>query len=261
MDKIGFQGICYDDGSSFLRGPAKAPPLIRKAAQSGAMNLFSEKGYEFGSGSIQEFGDVHPKRYMDIYTETAKRLNTTRKVITLGGDHSITYPIIKAYAEKYPKLAILQIDAHPDLYDQYEGDPHSHACPFARIMENGLCARLVQVGLRCFNPHQRNQAVKFGTEIVEMKDWAREKIGPFNYPLYISLDLDGLDPSCAPGVSHQEPGGLSTRDVINLIQGLDAEVVGADIVEYNPDRDNGMQTAYVAVKLLKELAWKIHRGY
>ncbi|WP_445385689.1 agmatinase [Robiginitalea sp. IMCC44478] len=261
MEKIGIQGICYDAGSSFQQGPAKAPPLIRKALQSGAMNHYSEKGFEFGSNSIEELGDTHPKNYMDIYTRTAEHLKKMKKLITLGGDHSITYPIMKAYAEKYPKLAILQIDAHPDLYDHYEGDPHSHACPFARIMENKLCARLVQVGLRCFNPHQRNQAVKYGTEIIEMKDWMQGKLGPFNYPLYISLDLDALDPAYAPGVSHQEPGGFSSRQLINLIQGLDAEVVGADIVEYNPDRDNGMQTAYVAVKLLKELAWKINRGY
>ena len=90
-------------------------------------------------------------------------------MLTLGGDHAITYPILRAYGPHYPDLTILHIDAHPDLYDELEGDRLSHACPFARIMEAGLARRLVQVGVRTLNPHQRQQAERFGVKIFEMR--------------------------------------------------------------------------------------------
>jgi len=184
-------------------------------------------------------------------------LNTDVKVFTLGGDHSITYPIIKAHSNKYHKIDILHIDAHCDLYDTYEGDKYSHACPFARIMENKLASRLVQVGIRTLNPHQREQAKRFNVEITEMKDFNIQDLPNFQQPIYISLDLDGIDPGFAPGVSHQEPGGLTPRDVIQMIQQLDIPIIGADIVEYNPTRDNNEITAALAAKLSKEILGKM----
>ena len=125
-------------------------------------------------------------------------------------------------------------------------------------MEQGLADRLVQVGIRTLNPHQAEQAEKYGVEIHPMRglDLARVPRS-FANPLYLSLDLDGIDPAFAPGVSHHEPGGLTTRQVIELIQGLDAEIVGADIVEYNPLRDFQNMTAFLAAKLLKEIAAKM----
>ena len=131
------------------------------------------------------------------------------KILTLGGDHSVTYPIIKAYSQFYSDLNILQFDAHPDLYHEYAGNPYSHGCPFARIMEKGFIKRLVQVGIRAMTSHQKEQAERFGVEIVEMKDFKPDLDINFTGPVYISLDLDGLDPAFAPGVSHQEPGGRS----------------------------------------------------
>ena len=124
-------------------------------------------------------------------------------------------------------------------------------------MEAGLVQRLVQVGVRTLTPHQQKQAEKFGVEVHEMQTLDLSKIQMFENPLYISLDLDGLDPAFAPGVSHHEPGGLSTREVVDLIQKLKAKVVGADIVEYNPYRDFQNMTAYVAAKLLKEILAKM----
>src|SRR5690606_28940578 len=115
--------------------------------------------------------------------------------------------------------------AHADLYDDFEGNPHSHASPFARIMEHRLAKRLVQVGIRTLNPHQREQAKHFGVEIIEIKDWNDNQTFSFEGPLYISLDMDALDPAFAPGVSHHEPGGFSTRQVLNIIQNLKANIV------------------------------------
>ena len=175
----------------------------------------------------------------------------------MGGDHSITYPILKAHHKKYGQVDILHIDAHADLYDNFEGDKYSHACPFARIMEDKLATRLVQIGIRTLSKHQAEQADKFGVEIIQMKDFDINKLPEFKNPIYLSLDIDGLDPAFAPGVSHHEPGGLSTREVLSIIQKINVPIIGADIVEYNPTRDINDMTAMVSAKILKEIAAKI----
>lgn len=183
------------------------------------------------------------------------------KVLTLGGDHSITYPILSAYGRFYPNLTILHFDAHPDLYDELDGNPFSHACPFARIMEEELASRLVQIGIRTINPHQAEQIERFEVDVIEMQDWQDgfdvEKALEIEGPVYLSFDIDALDPSCAPGVSHHEPGGFMVREVIRVIQNLSCEIVGADIVEYNPNQDINDMTAYVAAKLFKEILAKM----
>jgi arginase family enzyme len=121
-------------------------------------------------------------------------------------------------------------------------------------MEAGLATRLVQVGIRAMTPHLRAQAERFGVEVITMQSREREADVDFEGPLYISLDMDVLDPAFAPGVAHHEPGGLSTRDVLALIQRQRAPLVGADIVELNPKRDPVGITAMAAAKLLKEIA-------
>lgn len=257
MKPLSIQGIKWDEKSSFQRGPRLAPPLIREAFFCPSANLSAENGQPIEVSLLDDKGDFEIEDYFEIERVTRSHLEDDTKILTLGGDHSITFPIIKAYHERYPKLEILQIDAHSDLYDEFEGDRYSHACPFARILESGLAVRLVQVGIRTLNPHQNLQAERFGVEIHQMKDLNLGAIGTFENPLYISLDLDGIDPAFAPGVSHHEPGGLTSRQVIELIQNIDAEIVGADIVEYNPERDFKGMTAYLAAKLMKELLSKM----
>ena len=168
----------------------------------------------------------------------------------------MTYPIVRAFAAHHSDLTILHVDAHPDLYDSFDGDRLSHASPFARIMEEKLARRLVQVGIRTMTPHQREQAERFGVEVVEMQNWRPDLVSELDLggDVYVSIDLDGLDPACAPGVSHQEPGGLSTRDGLRLLHSIAGRIIGADVVEYNPERDVGDMTARVAAKLVKELA-------
>lgn len=257
MKDIVIQGINWDAKSSFQQGPAKAPDLIRKALYSDSMNLYTELGVSIENDAITDKGDFTINEYFDMETITKNNLDAGSKLLSLGGDHSVTFPIIKAFNEYYPKLDILHIDAHADLYHEYEGDPYSHACPFARIMENGFAVKLVQVGIRTLNPHQANQAKKYDVDVHEMRNLDLNAIPKFNNPLYISLDMDGFDPAFAPGVSHHEPGGLSSRQVLDLIHSIDTEVVGADIVEYNPDRDFHDMTAYLAAKMMKELLGKL----
>ncbi len=253
MSKIRIRGICYDSGSSFLTGPAGAPACIREPLRSGMMNMYSESLKDLGDWETFDEGDFEIGAYPDIESLTKEHLSKGDRLLTLGGDHSITYPIIKAYAGKYPELDILQIDAHPDLYQDYEGDPYSHACPFARIMEDGLAKRLVQVGIRTLNPHQKEQAERFDVEMYTMNTGLPELPLRFANPVYVSLDMDAIDPAFAPGVSHRESGGLSPREVIKIIQGIEGEVVGVDLVEYNPNRDLEGITAELGAKLFKEL--------
>jgi agmatinase len=257
MNKIIIQGIKFDDKSSYEKGPRLAPPIIREVLNCGSANMYTENLIIIENDAIEDKGDFEISDYFDIEKITKKHLKTDAKILSLGGDHSITFPIIKAHHEKYPKLDILHIDAHCDLYNDYEGDSYSHACPFARIMENGFAVKLVQVGIRTLNPHQAEQADKFKVEIHQMKDLDLNKIPKFKNPLYISLDMDGFDPAYAPGVSHHEPGGLTSRQVINLIQSIDTEVIGADIVEYNPPKDFQKMTAFLAAKMMKEILGKM----
>lgn len=257
--KLAIIGIRYDENSSFTKGAADAPPQIRAALRSDAWNLTTENGTDLSGDSIFfDAGDIEPVPGSDMFTLIENSVYTLiadgLAPISLGGDHSITHPIVRAFARKYPNLSILHFDAHPDLYDNYQGNRNSHASPFARIMEQKLAKRLVQVGIRTFTAHQRDQVRKFGVESIEMHQLTDPLRLEFDSPVYISFDIDALDPAFAPGVSHREPGGLSTRQAIDLIQRLKGKVVGADIVEFNPRMDPLHITGTVCAKLLKEIA-------
>lgn len=259
--RIGVLGIAYDENSSYQRGPADAPPLIRAAFYSDSANLWSENGTDLGAEDLfVDAGDIAPSidrdMFIDIESAITHLLDHGLRPLSFGGDHAVTYPVVKAMSAHYPRLSILHFDAHPDIYDQFEGSRRSHASPFARIMESGLVERLVQIGIRTMVGHQREQAEKFGVEVVEMKDWRDDLAFSFDTPLYISFDMDCLDPAFAPGVSHWEPGGFSTRQVLRVIQSLRGPIAGADIVEFNP-RVEARITAMTAAKVFKEIVAKI----
>ena len=258
MESIGIKGICYHEKSSFLKGAAKAPPLIREILHDGSSNYYTELGINIEDSRIVDHGDFRVTDYLEIQSITSTNLRLTPRLLTLGGDHSITYLVVKALEALHGPLDILHFDAHGDLYPEYDGDPYSHACPFARILEDGLCRRLVQIGIRALTPIQREQINKYGVEVVEMKDLETTAVNlNFEGPLYISLDLDVFDPAFAPGVSHHEPGGMSTRQVLHFIHQLSVPIAGADLVEYNPSRDLGGITGSLAAKLSKEILGKM----
>jgi arginase len=255
---IAVVGIPFDEFSSFLKGASFAPPKIREAYHSDSSNYFTEGGVDLKNNPAwRDEGDLKLPVGMGaieaINSSLSKILQSYSRILSLGGDHSITYPVVKAMANKYGSLTILHLDAHPDLYDNFEGNKLSHACPFARIMEEGLAKRLVQVGIRTMNAHQREQADRFGVEVIEMKDWQTSMRFQFEGPVYVSLDMDAIDPAFAPGVSHHEPGGFTSREVISILKNINASVVGTDLVEFNPTRDASGITAMLAAKLFKEL--------
>ncbi|KAK6162528.1 hypothetical protein DH2020_002369 [Rehmannia glutinosa] len=237
-------GVPLGHNSSFLQGPAFAPPRIREAIWCGSTNSTTEEGEDLkdprvltdvGDVPVQELRDcgVDDDRLMSIISESVKLVMEEEPLrpLVLGGDHSISFPVVRAVSEKLGgPVDILHLDAHPDIYHEFEGNKYSHASSFARIMEGGYARRLLQ------------------------------KLGEGVKGVYISVDLDCLDPAFAPGVSHIEPGGLSFRDVLNILHNLKGDVVAADVVEFNPQRDtvDGM-TAMVAAKLVRELTAKISK--
>lgn len=255
--KVAVAGVPYDANSSFLRGPALAPAKIREAFRSDSANCYAESGRDLNNDAEwTDLGDLKVEGQNDFQSldaQVSAMASRYPKLFLLGGDHSVTAPIVRGMHAIHGNFSILHIDAHPDLYDNFENNPHSHASPFARIMEEGLVQRLVQVGIRTLNAHQLQQAKRFGVEIIQMKHWNDNHVFTFDGPVYISLDMDAIDPAFAPGVSHHEPGGFTSRQVLQLLQRLKAHVIGADLVEFNPQRDPSGITAMLAGKLYKEM--------
>ncbi len=251
-------GIPFDQNSSYLRGPAQAPPLVREALHCDSSNSCNESGLDIAT-VLHDAGDLTlppdtESAFAAIELNVAKLIEDECPLLSLGGDHSVTYPIIKAFSRKFSGLSILHFDAHPDLYDELQGNRYSHACPFARIMEEGLAQRLIQVGIRTMNRHQSDQARRFGVEVLEMKKCTDVADLRLSEPVYLSFDLDVLDPAFAPGISHWEPGGMSVREVIRWLLRIPVPLVGADLVEFNPSQDPSGRTAMVCAKIVKELA-------
>jgi arginase len=258
-------GIPFDDNSSYVKGTALAPPRIRQAFYSPSSNLFTENLTDLGSiSSLSDLGDLAFSEDADAFTLIESTIHSAltqgARSLCLGGDHSITYPILRAYATTHKPLTIIQLDAHPDLYEEFDGNRFSHACPFTRIMEDQLAHHLVQIGIRGMTSHQFEQAQRYLVETIDMCAWQKNPSLKIKGPVYLSVDMDVLDPAFAPGVSHPEGGGLSTREVVEIIQNLPGPVVGADLVEYNPNHDPMGITDVAAAKLMKEILARLLEG-
>jgi arginase len=254
-------GVPLDENSSYKRGAAAAPQLIRDALRCDSTNMWTELGVDVGAeGAYEDAGEVEWKdcdAFAAIERAVEALLDKRQRPVCLGGDHSITYPVVRAFGRHFKDLTLIHFDAHPDLYNEFQGNRHSHASPFARIMEEKLAKRLIQVGIRTMNPQQKKQAERFKVEVFEIgRKRALEEVKTW-CPVYVSFDMDVLDPAFAPGVSHREPGGMSVREVLEHLHSITATIVGADIVEYNPSRDISELTSAVAGKILKELLGKM----
>jgi arginase len=258
-------GVPFDANSSYLRGPAEAPPAIRETIHSDASNTWSETGVDLSvpdlwrdAGDLDFSGD--DSAFQTIETAVGDLIDGGQRPVCLGGDHSVTYPILKAFGARYSDITIIHFDAHSDLYDEFQGNRFSHACPFARIMEAGLAKRLIQVGIRTMNAPQRKQADRFGVEVVPMSALPALDKMKVDGPVYISFDVDVLDPAFAPGISHREPGGMSVREAIAHLHAISGKIIGADLVEFNPRQDISQLTATVCGKIVKEILGKMIAG-
>ncbi|KAK8355207.1 hypothetical protein V6Z11_A05G270700 [Gossypium hirsutum] len=271
-------GVPLGHNSSFLQGPAFAPPRIREAIWCGSTNSATEEGKELndprvltdvGDVPVQEIRDcgVDDDRLMSAISESVKLVmeEDPLRPLVLGGDHSISFPVVRAVSEKLGgPVDILHLDAHPDIYDCFEGNY------FLEVFYIHIITKMQErddVGIRSITTEGREQGKRFGVEQYEMRTFSKDchflenlKLGEGVKGVYISVDVDCLDPAFAPGVSHIEPGGLSFRDVLNILHNLEGNLVAADVVEFNPQRDtvDGM-TAMVAAKLVRELAAKMSK--
>jgi agmatinase len=258
----GFLGICDDSQSSFLRGPAEAPESIRRAYDGRCYNATSESGVDLAS-SVTDLGDLKPLATWTASAELyrARIAGILRDGVTpfvAGGDHAVTVPVLAAYSVLERPVHVIQIDAHPDLYPDFEGNRDSHACTGARLLEMRHVESLTQLGIRTLSREQRRNAERFSDRlrIVEAQSLERESPDlshiPADAPVFLTVDMDGFDPAFAPGVSHPVPGGLTARQALTLIQSGHWTLVGMDVVEVNPLRDLQSMTAILAARLLHE---------
>jgi len=271
--RIVFAGLPDDSQSSYRRGTARAPERIRTAYNGECYNSTTELGVEL-AGRVADVGDVAPGA---TWEETSRRLREFAEEIFrsgkvpffAGGDHAVTVPVVAALAALGERVHVVQFDAHPDLYPEYEGSRTSHACVAARVLEMPHVASVTQYGIRASTAVQEQTAAQHRGRIFQFP--ARDLTGELPLPahiargdaVYITLDLDGFDPAFAPGVSHPVSGGLTARQVINLLHRAVApaasrpepvgwRLVGMDAVEVNPELDVRDLTAILAGRILHE---------
>jgi len=255
---INLIGIPWDASSSYARGAALAPAAIRAMLHCQASNRYTAAGVD-ALGLLDDRGDITlpadaAAARAAIAAVINEALNADQRPLALGGDHSVTLPILQAFAGHRGAVNVLHIDAHPDLYPELDGERYSHASPFARALEAGCIDTLVQLGIRSVTPGQLELGRRYSVTMLAPGEHQQVPAALPAGPVYLSIDLDGLDPAFAPGVSHPEPGGLSLRELLALLEGVDGPIIGADIVELNPERDPDQQTARVAARLVKEVA-------
>ncbi|MFQ5823124.1 MAG: arginase family protein, partial [bacterium] len=248
--------------SSYHRGCALGPKRIRNAYDGHCYNATTESGIDL-TGTVADLGDLQPKSTWELtepfYRNFAEKLFNAEKIpFFAGGDHAVSVPVIEALNILKEPIHIVQIDAHPDLYWEFEGNRHSHACTAARILEMNHIASLTQLGIRTLNPAQSQQVERFQDRIhLYLAHTLTDEIPsiphiPKGAFVYLTVDVDGFDPAFAPGVSHPVPGGLTSRQVLNLIHNAHWKLVGMDVVEVNPDLDLNDQTAILAARVLHE---------
>ncbi len=250
--------IPYDLKSSLRRGAREGPHAIKAALFEEVFNPYSELGINTREEAILlERGPVPAIDNFLLFEEAVLReVQKVRKdqvLITIGGDHSVTVPVLKGLRKIHGKLNLLYLDAHPDLYPEYQGDPYSHGSVTSRALDLGPWGQIVQIGIRAATALQSQRAMKNRIRIINA--WRFEEAMGLSVkgPTYLSIDLDVLDPAFAPGVGNPVPGGISTRQFFDWIHSLDAELIGFDICELNPRWDRAGITAITAARTMMEL--------
>jgi agmatinase len=253
-------GVPYDAGSTNRKGAALAPEAIRKASSSQSLNPCTEEGH-----NLKEIINIHDKGDLVLQDDPEKMAADVREAVAgilasgaipilLGGDHSVTPPAVMEVAKSRGKIDILYIDAHPDLYESYEGSPHTHASTALRIAREVDFERFVQVGIRMPAAGQLEKAQELDIRVITAYHLVAPEDLRFENPLYLSVDMDCLDPAFAPGVGNPVPGGLSTRELLDILKSVSGKIAAADVVEFVPAYDVSEITATAAARLVIEIA-------
>jgi len=253
-------GCPYDGSASFRPGARFGPSAIRRA--SWGIETFSPYlGRDLNQLSIHDMGDLEfplgeKKKSLDLVRRALRRILCEKKFpVSLGGDHLITLPIIEEILRITPRLHLLQIDAHTDLREDYLGETHSHSTVMRRILDCLGEGRLFQVGVRSGTEEEFQLAKKIRSIVPPDPDSLRSMVRRLrNQPVYITLDLDVLDPGLLPGVGTPEPGGFTFEKLLSLLKDLHPlHIVGFDLVELTPDYDPTQISAVTASVILREM--------
>lgn len=268
-------GLPWDNSSTFRKGATQGPEYIRHATTGSLYNSYAETGidikkvwqiFDLGDAPISDLSAIEAKE--NIFQILSKYNQYNMHYFFLGGDHLSTYfnfTALKRLADK--RLGLIYVDAHPDLYEHYEGNPYSHACVVRRIIDetNIEPETIFQVGIRAPTPEQTEFAKSVGINTITTKDFQlngakaiaesiKAKIPKYLDGVYLSIDMDILDPAYAPGVGNPESAGLTTRELVDFIQGLQGIKLPAfDLVEYSPKFDFSGITAFATAKIIKEV--------
>jgi agmatinase len=264
---LAFVGLPCDQATGIRRGAREAPARIRLAYDGRVYNATTETGVDL-SGAVSDLGAWEPESTWEGTREeyaarAAEVVGSGRVLFAAGGDHGVTVPLVAALDALDGPVHVVQLDAHPDLYPEYGGDRWSHACTAARILEMEHVASVTQIGVRTLN-HAQAEVARLHPgrlAIVEARDvGGRALLGSVDLPahlgpgarVWLTVDMDAFDPGFAPGVAHPVPGGLSPRQALGMIQDSGWDLVGMDVVECLPERDQGDRTAVLAARLLHE---------
>jgi agmatinase len=270
---VALLGIPYDGGTSYRTGTRFGPRAVRE--QSSLIRPWNPvlKVHPFERLRVADCGDVDvapisiERTYAAVEDRVARVAATGARTLAVGGDHSVTLPILRALARRHGPLGVVHFDAHPDTWDEYFGSKFFHGTPFRRAVEEGLIdpRRMIQVGIRGplyasddFAFHERHGIEVLRIEAIKERGvaWAAERLArPAGGPLYCSFDIDAVDPAYAPGTGTPEVGGLTSYEALVLVRALAGQpLVGADIVEVSPLYDGpGQVTALLAANLMFEL--------
>lgn len=255
--------VPYDGTSTWIKGADKGPDAILEASAN--MELYDiETDSEVYKTGIYTAPHVKEKKTPEsmvkaVYAETKKYLKKNKFVVTIGGEHSVSFGAIKAHAEKYEGLTVLQLDAHSDLRQEYEGSKYNHACVMARVQE---ILPIVQVGIRSMDVEEKKyvnpDTVFYAENIHGSGKWMKKVTGCLTENVYITIDLDVFDPSVLPSTGTPEPGGLSWYEVVTLIKKVSkkCKIVGLDVVELCPDKSEKSSNFLAAKLIYKILSYK-----
>jgi len=264
QSKIVILPVPYDGTSTWLKGADKAPKAILEASAN--LEL-----YDIETDSEVYLNGIHTKKPVlensspesmsqSVENITFQLLKKKKFVVTLGGEHSVSIGAIKAHAQNYDDLTVLQLDAHADLRNEYEGSKYNHACVMARVKE--LKIPFLQIGIRSMDISEKKQLKAertfFAKDIVKQKNWQKKIIPLLSQNVYITIDLDVFDPAIMPSTGTPEPGGLDWWAVLQLLRlvAKNRNIVGFDLVELCPDPDHKAPDFLAAKLIYKLLSYK-----
>lgn len=253
-------GLPLDSTTSFRPGTRLAPYRIREVSEAvEEYSVYLDKSLEeidfYDAGDVViPFGNV-PQSLKNIEATARYFLEHEKKLFSIGGEHLVSLPLIKVYHDFYPDMVVIQMDAHADLRADYLGEKLSHASVMRRVVEIIGTKKLFQLGIRSATREELDYARQHSQLYLDqfltaLKD-VKEKIGQRS--VYISLDIDVLDPAFAPGTGTPEAGGFSSRDLLQMLHELrELDVVGFDLVEISPPCEHGDNTSILGAKILRE---------